>query len=109
LDFNAKTFSNDVEYNVIDDVNPKYLAMKHWKELIGAQHDWQSNCKYSKPIFIKGGVPAIILCNPGEGSSYKDFLETPANISLKNWTLRNAFFEVVDTPLFKDLTREAAA
>jgi len=68
LDFNIKSYSNNVSYNVIDDVSPTYLKLKHWKELIGAQHDWQTNCKYGKPVQIKGGVPSILLCNPGEGS-----------------------------------------
>uniref|UniRef100_B5LVL1 Replication-associated protein n=1 Tax=Okra mottle virus - [Brazil:okra] TaxID=555460 RepID=B5LVL1_9GEMI len=67
LDFNSKVYSNEVEYNVIDDVTPQYLKLKHWKELIGAQKDWQSNCKYGKPVQIKGGIPSIVLCNPGEG------------------------------------------
>lgn len=36
IDFNANVFRNDVIYNVIDDVLPQYLRLKHWKELIGA-------------------------------------------------------------------------
>lgn len=102
LDFNKNTYSNDVEYNVIDDITPKYLSMKHWKELIGAQHDWQSNCKYSKPVQIKGGVPvpSIILCNPGDGTSYKDFLEKPYNNALKLWTDKNANYEFIEEPFF---------
>nr|AIQ85890.1 AC1 [Squash leaf curl virus] len=42
LDFNSRVFSNDVKYNVMEDVVPHYLKLKHWKELIGAQRDWQS-------------------------------------------------------------------
>nr|QTT61843.1 replication-associated protein [Opuntia virus 2-DBG_56] len=102
LDFNANVYSNEVEYNVIDDVAPTYLKMKHWKELIGAQRDWQSNCKYGKPVQIKGGIPAIILCNPGEGSSFRDFLEKPENDSLKTWTLFNAEFVFLDSPLYEN-------
>nr|QTT61733.1 replication-associated protein [Opuntia virus 2-DBG_56] len=101
LDFNSNVYSNEVEYNVIDDVAPTYLKMKHWKELIGAQRDWQSNCKYGKPVQIKGGIPAIILCNPGEGSSFKDFLEKEENESLKTWTLFNAIFVFLDSPLYE--------
>nr|QTT61788.1 replication-associated protein [Opuntia virus 2-DBG_56] len=102
LDFNANVYSNEVEYNVIDDVAPTYLKMKHWKELIGAQRDWQSNCKYGKPVQIKGGIPAIILCNPDEGSSFRDFLEKHENESLKTWTLFNAVFVFLDSPLYEN-------
>ncbi|AFQ93639.1 replication associated protein [Dalechampia chlorotic mosaic virus] len=101
LDFNARVYSNDVEYNVIDDVTPQYLKLKHWKELIGAQKDWQSNCKYGKPVQIKGGIPSIVLCNPGEGCSYKDFLEKEENAGLKAWTLKNAKFVFLEAPLYQ--------
>ncbi|UMM45345.1 replication enhancer protein [Galium leaf distortion virus] len=101
LDFNPRVYSDEVEYNVIDDVAPTYLKLKHWKELIGAQRDWQSNCKYGKPVQIKGGIPSIVLCNPGEGSSYKDFLEKEENASLKAWTLLNAEFVFLDSPLYQ--------
>lgn len=100
LDLNSKVFSNDVWYNVIDNVNPNYL--KHWKEFIGAKEDWQSDCKSEKRIVqIKGGIPSIVLCNPGEGSSFKDFLEKEENGALKSWTIRNAKFIFLDeTPLY---------
>ncbi|ABO14362.1 AC1 [Euphorbia mosaic virus - A [Puerto Rico:Jurabo:1991]] len=101
LDFNSKVYSNQVEYNVIDDVNPQYLKLKHWKELIGAQRDWQSNCKYGKPVQIKGGIPSIVLCNPGEGGSYKDFLDKEENASLRAWTLKNAKFVFLNSPLYQ--------
>ncbi|KAJ1390686.1 Geminivirus AL3 coat protein [Sesbania bispinosa] len=107
LDFNSRVFSNDALYNVIDDISPNYLKLKHWKELLGAQLNWKTNCKYistellgaqlnwktnckyGKPVLIKGGVPSIILCNPGPESSYHDFLEKPENSALKDWTLLN--------------------
>nr|AHW57433.1 Rep [Jatropha mosaic virus] len=101
LDFNHRVYSNEVEYNVIDDVAPHYLKLKHWKELLGAQKDWQSNCKYGKPVQIKGGIPAIVLCNPGEGSSYKDFLDKEENSSLRNWTIKNAIFVTLTAPLYQ--------
>ncbi|QDH06217.1 replication-associated protein [Tomato interveinal chlorosis virus-2] len=104
LDFNSRVYSNEAKYNVIDDVIPDYLKKKHWKELIGAQKDWQSNCKYGKPVQIKGGIPSIVLCNPGEGSSYKTFLEREENVSLKNWTLHNAKFIFLDSPLYQTPT-----
>nr|QCI56048.1 Replication-associated protein [Tomato chino La Paz virus] len=101
LDFNPRVYSNEVEYNVIDDVTPQYLKMKHWKELIGAQRDWQSNCKYGKPVQIKGGIPSIVLCNPGEGASYKSFLEKEDNIALKDWTIHNAKFIFLNSTLYQ--------
>nr|AGH29897.1 replication-associated protein [Tomato mild mosaic virus]AGH29902.1 replication-associated protein [Tomato mild mosaic virus] len=101
LDFNSRVYSNEAEYNVIDDVPPHYLKLKHWKELMGAQKDWQSNCKYGKPVQIKGGIPSIVLCNPGEGASYKDFLEKEENLALKNWTIKNVKFIFLDAPLYQ--------
>nr|QUS52910.1 replication-associated protein [Muntingia yellow spot virus] len=109
LDFNSKVYSNNVEYNVIDDVSPHYLKMKHWKEIIGAQRDWQSNCKYGKPVQIKGGIPAIVLCNPGEGASYKDFLDRQENASLKSWTLHNAKFIFLNAPLYQSTAQSSQA
>ncbi|AFV48342.1 rolling-circle replication protein [Blechum interveinal chlorosis virus] len=107
LDFNSRVYSNEVEYNVIDDVSPQYLKLKHWKELIGAQRDWQSNCKYGKPVQIKGGIPSIVLCNPGEGSSYKDFLDKEENSALKAWTLHNAKFIFLNSPLYQTTTQDS--
>nr|APD30623.1 Replication-associated protein [Tomato mottle leaf curl virus]APD30633.1 Replication-associated protein [Tomato mottle leaf curl virus] len=107
LDFNSRVYSNEADYNVIDDVTPQYLKMKHWKELIGAQRDWQSNCKYGKPVQIKGGIPSIVLCNPGEGASYKDFLDKEENTALRNWTLHNAKFIFLDTPLYKTTAQDS--
>nr|AEP82979.1 C1 [Tomato interveinal chlorosis virus] len=104
LDFNSKVYSNDVQYNVIDDVAPHYLKLKHWKELIGAQRDWQSNCKYGKPVQIKGGIPCIVLCNPGEGASYKYFLDKEENSALNNWTKHNAQFVFLNSPLYQSST-----
>ncbi|AVP27502.1 Rep [Boerhavia golden mosaic virus] len=101
LDFNARVYSNDALYNVIDDISPQYLKLKHWKELIGAQRDWQSNCKYGKPVQIKGGIPSIVLCNPGEGASYQDFLNKWENVALKNWTEHNATFVFLNAPLYQ--------
>nr|AGR84119.1 Rep [East African cassava mosaic Malawi virus] len=98
LDLSPKVYSNDAWYNVIDDVDPHYL--KHFKEFMGAQRDWQSNTKYGKPIQIKGGIPTIFLCNPGPTSSYKEFLEEEKNQSLKAWALKNATFITLHEPLF---------
>lgn len=80
---------------MIDDVAPQYLKLKHWKELIGAQRDWQSNCKYGKPVQIPRGVLATILCNHGPDSSYSEFLHKSENVSLRNWTHQNAVFEFI--------------
>nr|QVK80425.1 AC1 [Tomato leaf curl Sudan virus] len=98
LDLSPRVYSNDAWYNVIDDVDPHYL--KHFKEFMGAQRDWQSNTKYGKPIQIKGGIPTIFLCNPGPASSYKEYLDEEKNISLKNWALKNATFITLYEPLF---------
>nr|ABA26617.1 Rep [Cabbage leaf curl Jamaica virus] len=106
LDFNSKVFSNNVEYNVIDDIAPHYLKLKHWKELIGAQRDWQSNCKYGRPVQIKGGIPSIVLCNPGEGSSYISFLNKEENASLRAWTIKNAKFITLEAPLYQSTAQD---
>nr|WER78812.1 C1 [Tomato yellow leaf curl virus] len=103
LDLSPKVYSNDAWYNVIDDVDPHYL--KHFKEFMGAQRDWQSNTKYGKPIQIKGGIPTIFLCNPGPSSSYREYLDEEKNISLKNWALKNATFVTLYEPLFASINQ----
>nr|ANA10078.1 AC1 protein [Tomato yellow leaf curl virus] len=103
LDLSPKVYSNDAWYNVIDDVDPHYL--KHFKEFMGAQREWQSNTKYGKPIQIKGGIPTIFLCNPGPTSSYREYLDEEKNISLKNWALKNATFITLYEPLFASINQ----
>ncbi|AAF82373.1 rep protein [Tomato leaf curl Sri Lanka virus] len=98
LDLSPRVYSNDAWYNVIDDVDPHYL--KHFKEFMGAQRDWQSNTKYGKPVQIKGGIPTIFLCNPGPNSSYKEFLDEEKNSALRNWALKNAIFVTLAGPLY---------
>ncbi|AMP46462.1 replication initiator protein [Deinbollia mosaic virus] len=102
LDLNNKVYSNDAWYNIIDDVDPHYL--KHFKEFMGAQQNWQSNTKYGKPIQIKGGIPTIFLCNPGPTSSYKEYLDEDKNASLKLWAIKNATFITLTEPLFSPNT-----
>nr|UYX56377.1 replication associated protein [Cotton leaf curl Alabad virus]UYX56383.1 replication associated protein [Cotton leaf curl Alabad virus]UYX56395.1 replication associated protein [Cotton leaf curl Alabad virus]WIA66093.1 Replication associated Protein [Cotton leaf curl Alabad virus] len=98
LDLSPKVYSNDAWYNVIDDVDPHFL--KHFKEFMGAQRDWQSNTKYGKPVQIKGGIPTIFLCNPGPNSSYKEYLDEEKNQALKNWAVKNAVFITLEEPLY---------
>nr|UZH24617.1 replication associated protein [Chayote yellow mosaic virus] len=106
LDLSPKVYSNSAWYNVIDDVDPHYL--KHFKEFMGAQRDWQSNTKYGKPIQIKGGIPTIFLCNPGPTSSYKEFLDGDKNISLKAWAVKNATFYTLTQPLYSGADQSSA-
>nr|AMT75168.1 AC1 protein [Papaya leaf curl China virus] len=105
LDLSPKVYSNDAWYNVIDDVDPHYL--KHFKEFMGAQRDWQSNTKYGKPIQIKGGIPTIFLCNPGPTSSYKEYLNEDKNSALKDWALKNAEFITLNSPLYSGTNQSA--
>nr|AEG42043.1 Rep protein [Cotton leaf curl Multan virus]AEG42046.1 Rep protein [Cotton leaf curl Multan virus] len=106
LDLSPKVYSNDAWYNVIDDVDPHFL--KHFKEFMGAQRDWQSNTKYGKPVQIKGGIPTIFLCNPGPNSSYKEFLNEEKNTALKNWALKNAIFITLEGPLYSASNQSTA-
>ncbi|ABY60978.1 replication-associated protein [Tomato leaf curl Ghana virus] len=106
LDLSPKVYSNDAWYNVIDDVDPHYL--KHFKEFMGAQRDWQSNTKYGKPIQIKGGIPTIFLCNPGPTSSYKEFLDEVKNAPLKAWAIKNAIFITLHEPLYTSANQSPA-
>ncbi|ACN43235.1 replication-associated protein [Tomato leaf curl Nigeria virus] len=106
LDLSPKVYSNDAWYNVIDDVDPHYL--KHFKEFMGAQRDWQSNTKYGKPIQIKGGIPTIFLCNPGPTSSYKEYLDEEKNASLKAWAIKNATFVTLNEPLYSSAHQSPA-
>nr|QBY34643.1 replication associated protein [Chilli leaf curl virus] len=98
LDLSPKIYLNDAWYNVIDDVDPHYL--KHFKEFMGAQRDWQSNTKYGKPVQIKGGIPTIFLCNPGSTSSYKEFFDEDKNSALRAWAIHNATFITLTEPLY---------
>nr|QIO03947.1 replication initiation protein [Pepper yellow leaf curl Indonesia virus] len=106
LDLSPKVYNNDSWYNVIDDVDPHYL--KHFKEFMGAQRNWQSNTKYGKPIQIKGGIPTIFLCNPGPASSYKEYLAEDKNTALKAWALKNATFVTINEPLYSNSTEGTA-
>lgn len=100
LDFNLATFHNDVLYNIIDDVAPSYLRLKHWRELIDAQQAWKINCKYSKPVWIKRGISSILICNLRHDSRYKEYLDRPNNLSLRDWTLQNVQFEFIKSLLY---------
>ncbi|ACQ65850.1 AC1 [Gossypium punctatum mild leaf curl virus [Gossypium gossypioides]] len=106
LDLSPKVYSNDAWYNVIDDVDPHFL--KHFKEFMGAQRDWQSNTKYGKPVQIKGGIPTIFLCNPGPTGSYKEFLDEEKNTALKNWAVKNAIFITLEGPLYSGTNQSTA-
>nr|QBC98514.1 Replication Initiation protein; Rep [Cotton leaf curl Kokhran virus]QBC98598.1 Replication initiation protein; Rep [Cotton leaf curl Kokhran virus] len=106
LDPRPKVDCNDAWYNVIDDVDPHFL--KHFKEFMGAQRDWQSNTKYGKPVQIKGGIPTIFLCNPGPNSSYTEFLNEEKNTALKNWALKNAIFITLEGPLYSTSNQSSA-
>ncbi|CAH1437180.1 unnamed protein product [Lactuca virosa] len=97
-DLSPKTYNNDAWYNVIDNVDPRYL--KHFKEFMGAKSDWLYNRRYGKPFEIKGGIPTIFLCNPGRNSSYKEFLDEDKNVAIKSWALINAIFAFLTQPLF---------
>ncbi|ACA61024.1 replication-associated protein [Squash leaf curl China virus] len=107
LDLSPRVYSNDSWYNVIDDVDPHYL--KHFKEFMGAQRDWQSNTKYGKPVMIKGGIPTIFLCNKGPNSSYKEYLDEDTNAALRQWALKNATFITLKEPLYSGRERIATA
>nr|ANZ02063.1 replication-associated protein [Okra yellow crinkle virus] len=106
LDLSPKVYSNDAWYNVIDDVDPHFL--KHFKEFMGAQRDWQSNTKYGKPIQIKGGIPTIFLCNPGPTASYKEYLDEDKNAALKDWAIKNATFITLSEPLYSTTDQSPA-
>ena len=106
LDLSPRVYNNDAWYNVIDDVDPHYL--KHFKEFMGAQRDWQSNTKYGKPIQIKGGIPTIFLCNPGPTSSYKEYLDEERNAALKRWALQNAKFFFISEALYSSTHQSPA-
>nr|AFU61977.1 replicase [Bhendi yellow vein mosaic virus] len=106
LDLSPKVYSNDAWFNIIDDVDPHYL--KHFKEFMGAQRDWQSNTKYGKPVQIKGGIPTIFLCNPGPNASYKEFLDEEKNSALKAWALKNAAFVFLTEPLYSGTNQSTA-
>ncbi|OMO78327.1 hypothetical protein CCACVL1_14481 [Corchorus capsularis] len=67
---------------------------------MGAQRDWQSNCKYGKPIQIKGGIPTIFLCNPGPQSSYKEYFEEEKNKAINDWAKKNIVYVTIQDPFY---------
>ncbi|AAU29404.1 rep protein [Corchorus yellow vein virus - [Hoa Binh]] len=107
LDLSPKVYSNNAWYNVIDDVDPHFL--KHMKEFMGAQRDWQSNCKYGKPIQIKGGIPTIFLCNPGPQSSYKEFFEEEKNKAINDWAKKNSIYITITEPLYSTVDQASTS
>nr|CRI68215.1 Replication protein [Pepper golden mosaic virus] len=106
LDFTSKVYSNDVEYNVIDDLTPQYLQLKQWKEVIGAQRARQSNGKSGKPVQMKGGIPSTVLGNPGEGSSYIAVVNKEENAALRERTPINVQFVILHAPLYKSTAQD---
>ncbi|ADF42585.1 replicase [Radish leaf curl virus-Hajipur [IN:Bih:ok09]] len=98
LDLSPKVYSNDAWYKRHCDVDPHYL--KHFKEFMGAQRDWQATQSTGSPCKIKGGIPTIFLCNPGPTSSYKEYLDEEKNSALKDWALKNAEFFTLTEPLY---------
>ncbi|ADO40471.1 replicase [Okra enation leaf curl virus [India:Sonipat EL14:2006]] len=106
LDLSPKVYSNDAWFTIIDDVDPHYL--KHFKEFMEAQRDWQSDTKYGKPVHIKGGIPTIFLCNPGPNGSYKEFSDEAKNSALKAWALKNAIFVTLEGPLYSGTNQSTA-
>ncbi|ACP41023.1 replication associated protein Rep [Cotton leaf curl Gezira virus] len=105
LDLSPKVFSNDAWYNVIDDVDPHYL--KHFKEFMGAQKDWQSNTKYREQS-IKGSCH-IFLCNQVPILHIKEYLDEEKNAHLKSWALKNATFITISNPLYSGTNQSSAS
>ncbi|ADO40542.1 replicase [Bhendi yellow vein India virus [India:Karnal OY80A:2005]] len=101
-----KAYSNKEWFKILGNVDPVYL--KHFKEFMGAQRDWQSNTKYGKPGQIKGGIPTIFLCNPCPNTSYKEFLDEEKNSPLKAWALKNAEFVFLTEPLYSGTNQSTA-
>nr|ALB26143.1 replication associated protein [Okra enation leaf curl virus] len=97
LDLSPKVYSNDAWYNVIDDVDPHFL--KHFKEFMGAQRDWQTNTKKGKPVQIKSGIPTIFLCNPGAMQAYNNSSIEDKNTAFISWAVKNAIFLFVSQRL----------
>ncbi|AFH68197.1 replication-associated protein [Hollyhock yellow vein mosaic virus] len=98
LDLSPKVYSNDAWYNVIDDVDPHFL--KHFKEFMRAQRNWQSKAMYWKSVQINGRMLPIYLSNPGPNSSYKRILDDGKNPALKIWTVQNAIFVTFEGTLY---------
>nr|CCH15225.1 replication associated protein (Rep) [Cotton leaf curl Gezira virus] len=105
LDLSPKVFSNDAWYNVIDDVDPHYL--KHFKEFMGAQKDWQSNTKYREQS-IKGSSH-IFLCNQVPIPHIKEYLDEDKNAHLKSWALKNAIFITLTNSLYSGTNQSPAS
>ncbi|KAE9444737.1 hypothetical protein C3L33_23365, partial [Rhododendron williamsianum] len=65
-----------------------YMPHERYKRLLKC-----NGLVYGKPVQIKGGIPSIVLCNPGAGASFKDFLDKgenswPARYNITGPTIR---------------------
>ena len=58
---------------------------------------------------IKGGIPAIILCNPGPDSSYRDYLDRADKQALRDWMENNAKFIFISEPLYQENNRASSS
>nr|AEI52882.1 replication initiator protein [Cotton leaf curl virus] len=97
----------DEKENIRTRVAPTQI-LKHFKEFMGAHKARPSGAKSGKPVRAKGGIPAIILGNPGPNSSYKEFLDEEKNSALKNWALKNATFITQDRPMYSGTNQSTA-
>nr|ADD92139.1 replication-associated protein [African cassava mosaic virus] len=98
LDLSPKVFNNAAWYNVIDDVDPHYL--KHFKEFMGSQRDWQSNTKYGKPVQIKVAFPLSSSAIQDQPRPIKSSYDEEKQEALKAWALKNAIFITLTEPLY---------
>nr|AWQ13215.1 replication associated protein [Tomato leaf curl Kerala virus] len=106
LDLSPKVYNNDAWYNVIDDVDPHYL--KHFKEFMGAQRDWQSNTKYGKPVKLKAEFPLSPSAIQDPTPAIKSSWMKKRISALKNWALKNAIFVTLEGPLYSGSNQSAA-
>jgi hypothetical protein len=87
-------YDNQALYNVIDDIPFKFLPCK--KELLGGQLNFVCNEKYRKKTRVKGGIPAIVLCNR-DMSYFNAINEDPA---FKEWAEQNVIFEFINEKFY---------
>ena len=75
------------------------------KSLSGLKRTGYQTANTANQSLIKGGIPAIILCNPGPDSSYRDYLDRADKQALRDWTENNAKFVFISEPLYEETNR----
>ena len=89
--FTVDDWRNDAKLVIIDDVDIKFYP---WKPIFGCQREFNASGKYRAVRKLRGGKPAIILCNAD-----MDPRRAVSGAEL-DWMKVNVVFIEITEPLF---------